>query len=65
MEALKMINTVNCDNRVGIVQIKLDANNEWNDKIMTTMISRFSNVYVINVNDYNNSVYYMMHGLVK
>jgi len=58
-----MINALNCDSRVG--RIRIDLNTKWNDEIVEIMISRYSNLYSIVVIDHNNSVYHMMHGLIK
>ena len=65
MKVLRMINTVNADNNVEAVDIRLSSNNKWNDEILKMMISRYSNVYCIGVYDWNNSVDDRMHNIIK
>jgi len=48
-----MINTLNADSNVGGVHIRLSSYYKWNDKILTTMIKRYSNLYAIGVFDGN------------
>jgi len=54
MRALRMIDTLNANSNVGEITIRLDSIIEWNDEIISMMMNRFSNMYCINVWDWND-----------
>ena len=54
MSVLRMIDTLDANRNVGIVGITLHSNNKLNDEILTTMMNKYTNVYVIYVDDENN-----------
>ena len=49
-----MINTLNVNSNVGKVDIELNSNNKWNNKIVRLIINRYTNVYDIYVLDKND-----------
>ena len=54
MRALRMIDTLNANSNVGEIIIGLHSSIEWNDEVVSMMMNRFSNMYCINVWDYND-----------
>ena len=63
---IEMINTLNVDNKVGKVMIKVDSCvNEWNSEIVRLILDRYTNVYDIVVDDFNQSVDDWMHDWIK
>jgi len=53
MDVLRLIDTSNGNSIVGRVVIRLDSSNEWDDEILSTMISRYTNAYWIHIADCN------------
>ena len=63
---IEMINTLNVDNKVGKVMIKVDSCvNEWNSETVRLILDRYTNVYDIVVDDFNQSVDDWMHDWIK
>jgi len=56
MEAMKMINELNVNHKVGGIRIKLRNNNPINEEIIRIIINNYDNVYSILVYDYNDSI---------
>jgi len=54
MDVLKIIERVNGDSNVETVYIVLNSDNDWNDEIIRIMMSRYSNLYSIYMDDYSN-----------
>jgi len=66
MDMIEMINTLNVDNKVGKVMIKVDSCvNEWNSETVRLILDRYTNVYDIVVDDFNQSVDDWMHDWIK
>ena len=65
MDVLKIIERVNGDSNVETVYIVLNSDNDWNDEIIRIMMSRYSNLYSIYMDDYSNWVDHELHGLIK
>jgi len=65
MEAIKMINLLGADSKVGIVHIEIDSSNEWDNEIIRMMMNRYTNLHGIGVTDISGSVDQMVHGLIK
>jgi len=55
---------MNADNRVGEVYIQLGNVNKWDDELITTIISRYTNIYCIAILDHTSSVN-RIHGFIK
>ena len=51
-----MIGRLGSDTKVARIKIGVKNYYEWNDQIMTNMITRYTNVYDIEVYDDNDSV---------
>ena len=49
MKVMKMINELNVNQKVGIIQIRLDNNNPINEEIIRMMVNNYNNVYEIYV----------------
>lgn len=54
IEVLTMIDIMNADTNVGHVMIKLDSNYQQNYEIVNIMINKYSNIYWIEIHDYNH-----------
>ena len=65
MNVLAMINTLNSNKNVGTVNIRLSRDIRWNDEILRMMIDRFTNVYYINVADFNDNIDDRVHNIIK
>ena len=51
---MEMINTLNANSKVGGLEIRLDSDNRWNDRIVRMMMDRYTNIYWIIVYDDND-----------
>ena len=47
MSVLRMIDALDANSKVGMVQIGLNSNNEWNSEIVRLIINRYTNVHSI------------------
>ena len=47
MDMIEMINTLNVDNKVAEVKIRLHISNIWNNEIVRLILDRYTNVYDI------------------
>jgi len=65
LKAIKMINEMGLNDKVGEIIVFLKDSNEWNDKILTWIISKYTSVYAINIFDINDEVDNKMHGFIK
>ena len=54
MGVLEMIDILDANRNLGRVWITLHSDNKFNDKILTTMMNKYTNVYDIYVFDLNN-----------
>ena len=55
---------MDADDKVGGVMIILDSFSKWNYEILTTMVSKYINLYSISVFDCNDQVNNVVHGLI-
>jgi len=60
-----MIERLNSNANVGVVVIELSSDNKWNNEILTIIANKYSNVYHIEVHDYNNSVDGQIHDWIQ
>jgi len=51
MKVLRMIDTLNVDGNVGVVEIGVNNNDQWNNEIIKTIMNKYSNIYAIGVFD--------------
>jgi len=65
MEALKMINEMNVNHKVGTIRITVSNSNPINEEILRMINNRYNNVYEIVVYDNNDSVNNMVHDQIK
>jgi len=54
MSVVRMIDRLNANKNVGVVWIRLDSSMEWNNEILRMMVDKFTNIYHINVWDWND-----------
>ena len=65
MEMINMINKLNVGTKVGIVHIKVGDNQKQNDELIRIIMKRYTNVYEIVVEDFDDRVDSGIHGLIK
>ena len=66
MNVLQIIDTINANTNVGRLRIRLDSScHKWNDELVTLIINRYTNLYTIELDDWNDYVDHMMHGWIK
>jgi len=53
MGVLRMIDTFNANTNVGIVEIEVSSDHEWNSEIVRLIINRYTNVYCIYIEDWS------------
>ena len=65
MSVLAMIDTLNANKNVGMVWIRINSSNKWNNKILRMIIDRFTNIYFINVVYDDSNIDDRMHNIIK
>ena len=65
MDVLRLIDTLGANTNVGYVYIGLDSSNEWDDEILSTMISRYTNVHTICVYENDDHIDHRRHRIIK
>jgi len=76
MQVMEMIHQMNADKKVGRMWIRLNRkvgwiknifvkNNPVDEKVLKTMINRYTNLYNVVIDDWNDQVDSKLHNLVK
>lgn len=60
-----MIDQLNVADKVTKVTIVLSDSNKWTDELITTMVTKYQNIYSVRVFDNNDLVDNNMHGWIQ
>jgi len=56
MGVIEMIDTLDANSNIVAVWIRLDSDNKWDSEIVVLIINKYSNMYDIEIWDFNSQV---------